>query len=126
MRKLVVLFVIILMMASLGFGKGIVNFKRIGYMKVNKLRYFTFNISTKIKFNREKIPNNIKNAIKKHGSKQMNTIGKITASFYYLKGAPDVTLLTPMKANNLAHDKKPIISVWVMPNGQVNVFENPE
>jgi len=68
------------------------------------------------------------NALKKHGSKQMNTSGRVTASFYYINknSAPDITMLDSQKANDIAHERKPIASVWIMPTGRINLIKNPE
>lgn len=104
-------------------------FEQIGYYKnVSKLRYFTFWVKSNSVINPNSISEKIYNEIKEHGSKQMNTSGKITASFYYLvkEQAPDITLLSAQKANDLAHNKKPIVAIWQMPNGQVNLIKNPE
>jgi len=104
-------------------------FEQIGYYKnASKLRYFTFWVKSDSLINPNSISEKIYNQIKEHGSKQMNTSGKITASFYYLdKGqTPDITLLSAQEANDLAHNKKPIVAVWIMPNGQVNLIKNPE
>ncbi len=104
-------------------------FEQIGYYKNDsKLRYFTFWVKSNSVINPNSISEKIYNEIKEHGSKQMNTSGKITASFYYLtkEQAPDITLLSAQKANDLAHNKKPIVAIWKMPNGQVNLIKNPE
>ncbi len=104
-------------------------FEQIGYYKNDsKLRYFTFWVKSDSLINPNSISEKIYDEIKEHGSKQMNTNGKITASFYYLdKGqTPDITLLSAQEANDLAHNKKPIVAVWKMPNGQVNLIKNPE
>ena len=105
------------------------SFEQIGYFKNNnKLRYFTFWIKPDSMINPNSISEKTYNAIKEHGSKQTNTSGKITTSFYYLdKGqTPDITLLSAQEANDLAHTKKPIAAVWIMPNGQINLIKNPE
>lgn len=105
------------------------SFEQIGYYKNDsKLRYFTFWIKSDSMINPSSISEKIYNEIKEHGSKQMNTSGKITASFYYLnKGqTPDITMLSAQKANDLAHNKKPIAAVWKMPNGQINLIKNPD
>lgn len=104
-------------------------FEQIGYFKNDsKLRYFTFWVKSDSLINPNSISEKIYNKIKEHGSKQMNTSGKITASFYYLnkEQTPDITLLSAQKANDLAHNKKPIVAVWQMPNGQVNLIKNSE
>lgn len=105
------------------------SFEQIGYYKNDsKLRYFTFWIKSDSLINPNSISEKIYNEIKEHGSKQMNTSGKITASFYYLdKGqTPDITMLSAQGANDLAHKSKPIVAVWKMPNGQINLIKNPE
>ncbi|NEW85110.1 MAG: hypothetical protein GZ094_22475 [Mariniphaga sp.] len=105
------------------------SFEQIGYFKNDsKLRYFTFWVKSDSLIVPNSINEKIFNQIKEHGSKQTNTSGKITASFYYLdKGqTPDVTLLSAQEANDLAHNKKPIAAVWIMPNGEINLIENPE
>jgi uncharacterized protein YxeA len=105
------------------------NFEQVGYYKGdNKLRYFTFYVKSNESINPNSIPQDFINAVKDHGSNQTNTSGQITASFYYLDKAntPDITSLTASRANDLAHNKKPIIAVWIMPNGNVNLMENPE
>lgn len=106
-----------------------ISFDRVGYFKGdNNLRYFTFYINTQETVDRNNIPEELVKLTKEHGSKQMNTPGKVTASFYYLEKnkTPDITTLTANKANDLAHEMKPIISVWIMPNGQINQIKNPE
>jgi hypothetical protein len=106
-----------------------ISFDRVGYFKGdNNVRYFTFYINTQETIDRNNIPEELLKLTKEHGSKQMNTGGRVTASFYYLERSktPDITALTADKANDLAHEMKPIISVWIMPNGQINQFKNPE
>lgn len=104
-------------------------FEQIGYFKnSNKLRYFTFYVKSDSLINPNSINQNVFDEIEKHGSKQTNTSGEITASFYYLnkEQTPDITLLSAQEANDLAHNKKPIAAVWIMPNGQINFIKNPE
>jgi hypothetical protein len=106
-----------------------VTFEQIGYLKTeSKLRYFTFYINVEDSIARDSIPQYLKNAIREDGSAQMNTDGCVTASFYYLdkNQAPDITYLSPDQANTIAHERTPLASVWIMPNGQVNLIENPE
>ena len=78
--------------------------------------------------NPDSVPSNILNEIKQLGSLRMNTDGRVTASFYYLdrNQVPDITLLNAQAANDIAHERKPIASVWVMPTGRVDLIENPE
>ena len=105
------------------------NFEQVGYYKGdNKLRYFTFWVESDTIMNPVAIPSEFLKEIKAHGAKQMNTAGQITASFYYLdkKQVPDITTLDAQAANDLAHEQRPITSVWIMPNGQINLIENPE
>lgn len=109
--------------------KNQLEFEQIGYMKGdNKLRYFTFYVKSKETLKYNSIPKSALREIKVHGSKRMNTSGQVTASFYYIDKAstPDITLLSAQEANDLAHERKPIASVWIMPNGQINLIENPE
>ena len=105
-----------------------ITFDQVGYFKGdNNLRYYTFYLNTTDTIDRNNISEEIINSIKDHGSKQMNTTGQITASFYYLEKdkTPDITILDSAKANEVAHEMKPIMSVWIMPNGQINHFINP-
>ena len=78
--------------------------------------------------NPDSISPNTTNEIKKHGSNRMNTAGEVTASFYYLdrNQVPDIPLLNAQTANDIAHERKPIASVWIMPTGQINLIEKPE
>jgi hypothetical protein len=102
--------------------------EQIGYFKGdNRLRYFTFYVSHGYQIVDGVIPYEMQSRIKAHGAAKMHTQGQVTASFYYLDrdATPDVTLLSAQAANDLAHDRKPIMSVWIMPNGQVNSFVNP-
>jgi len=108
---------------------GKLKFEQIGYFKGdNNLRYFTFWVDSDSVINPDSIPSNILSELKTHGRKQMNTKGQVTASFYYLykDQVPDITLLTAQAANDIAHERKPIASVWIMPTGRVNIIENPE
>lgn len=105
------------------------NFEQVGYYKgENKLRYFTFYIKSSESLNRDSLSEDIFEELKKHGSKQMNTSGQITASFYYLdrNSAPDITNLDAQRANDLAHNSKPVAAIWIMPSGQINLIKNPE
>lgn len=105
------------------------SFEQIGYFKSDsKLRYFTFYVKSDSLINPNSISEKIYSEIKEHGSKQMNTSGEITASFYYLDKAqtPDITTLSAQEANDLAHKRKPVVAVWQMPNGQINLIKNPE
>lgn len=58
----------------------------------------------------------------------MNTSGQVTASFYYIdkSSVPDITTLNAQRANDIAHERKPIASVWIMPTGKINLIKNPE
>lgn len=106
-----------------------ISFEQVGYFKgSNNLRYFTFNMRTEGNIDRNNIPKELLELTKKHGSKQMNTPGEITASFYYYgeTQAPDITNLSAEEANSKAHEMKPVIAVWIMPNGQIHQLENPE
>jgi hypothetical protein len=106
-------------------------FDQVGYYKLpdknNRLRYFTFNVFSNVTLNKDSIPDSVFEKIYQHGSKMMNTSGAITATFYYIEPnyAPDITLLNANTAPDVAHDRKPIASVWIMPNGQINFFKNP-
>jgi hypothetical protein len=105
------------------------DFEQVGYYKGdNKLRYFTFYVKSSESLNRDSLSEDVFEALKKHGSKQMNTSGQITASFYYLdrNSVPDITNLDAQGANDLAHDRKPIAAIWIMPTGQINLIKNPE
>lgn len=106
-----------------------VKFEQVGYLKAdNNLRYFTFWLNTNAAIKSDTLSPELLDKIRKHGSSQMNTRGQVTASFYYLEKSqtPDITLLSAQNANDVAHNKKPIATVWIMPNGQVNLFEKPE
>jgi hypothetical protein len=105
------------------------NFEQIGYYKgEKKLRYFTFYVKSSESLSRDSLSEEIFEELKKHGSKQMNTSGQITASFYYLdrNSAPDITNLDAQRANDLAHDRKPVAAIWIMPSGQINLIKNTE
>ncbi len=105
-----------------------IKFEQIGYYKAeNKLRYFTFYVSGYGAVEGDSIPDDLKAAIEKHGSNRMHTPAQVTASFYYIElgQAPNITGLTAQAANDLAHARQPIMSVWIMPTGQVNVIERP-
>jgi hypothetical protein len=106
-----------------------IKFEQIGYFKAdNKLRYFTFYVNSSEELRRDSVPQEVIDEIKEHGSNQMNTSGMATASFYYLikEDAPNITGLDAQTANDIAHERNPIASVWIMPNGQVNFINNPE
>ena len=105
------------------------NFEQIGYFKGdNNLRYFTFYVKSSEPLNAQSIPEDVFEELKKHGSNQMNTSGQITASFYYIdkNSTPDITTLDAQRANDVAHERKPIASVWIMPTGKINLIKNPE
>lgn len=105
------------------------DFERIGYYKGNNnLRYFTFYVKSSESLNRDSLSEDVFEELKKHGSKQSNTSGQITASFYYIdrNSVPDITNLDPQGANDLAHNRKPIAAIWIMPTGQINLIKNPE
>ncbi|NOX47150.1 MAG: hypothetical protein GXO89_09260 [Chlorobi bacterium] len=54
------------------------NFEQIGYYKgENKLRYFTFYVNSSETLNPDSITEDVFEALKKHGSKQMNTSGQV-------------------------------------------------
>ena len=72
------------------------DFEQIGYYKGdNKLRYFTFYVKSSEPLDAQSIPEDVFEELKKHGSKQMNTSGQVTASFYYIdrSSVPDITTL---------------------------------
>lgn len=105
------------------------DFEQIGYYKGdNNLRYFTFYVKASQSLYADSIPEDIFEALKNHGSKQMHTSGQVTASFYYIdkSSVPDITNLDAQKANDIAHDRKPIAAVWIMPTGNINLIKNPE
>lgn len=104
-------------------------FQQIGYFKGdNNLRYFTFHVKSSERIEENSILEDVFKVIKEHGSKQMNTSGQITASFYYIieGSAPDISLLNSEEANKIAHARKPIAALWIMPSGQINLIKNPE
>ena len=106
-----------------------IEFEQVWYFKSNdNLRYFTFFINIKNIDSYTDLSEEIFSKIKEHGWKRMNTSWKVTASFYYTdrNNTPDITLLNSEDANNLAHEKKPIASVWIMPNGNINLIKSPE
>lgn len=106
-----------------------VSFEEMGYFKSNNLRYKTFFLTSKSISHKDSIPEGVILKIREHGSKQTNTSGNITASFYYLdrNKTPDISNLQNAEvANNMAHDNKPVIAVWIMPNGNINLLKNPE
>lgn len=97
-------------------------FEQVGYFKSeNNLRYYTFWVKEPMK------KEQLLEEVKLHGSQQRNTSGQVTASFYYTSKieAPDITNLDAQTANEVAHEKKPAVAVWIMPNGQINIIENP-
>lgn len=105
------------------------DFEQIGcYKGDNKLRYFTFYVKSSEPLDALSIPEDVFEELKKHGSKQMNTSGQVTASFYYIdkSSAPDITTLDAQRANDIAHERKPITSVWIMPTGKINLIKKPE
>lgn len=105
------------------------DFEQIGYFKGdNNLRYFTFYVKTTEPLVTQSIPEEIYVELEKHGSKQMNTSGQVTASFYYIdrNSTPDITNLDAQRANDVAHEQKPIAAVWIMPTGKINLIKNPE
>ena len=104
-------------------------FEQVGYYKgANKLRYFTVYVKGHEDVDRENIPAELEAEIVVHGSKQMHTDYRLTATFYYTEPgqAPNVTGMTAAQANAWAHDQKPLMAVWIMANEQVNVFRNPQ
>jgi hypothetical protein len=124
------IFVMLLLTLTLvGCGSSESNFDQVGYFKSeNKLRYFTFQIKDPIGSTQTNISSALRAEIESHGKMQMNTSGHITASFYYLSpnNAPDITNLSAQQANDTAHAHKPIIAVWIMPTGKINVITNPK
>jgi hypothetical protein len=106
-----------------------VKFEQVGYYKGNnKLRYFTFYINSTEELLTDSIQADVFDAIKQHGANRMNTSGQVTASFYYInkESVPDITNLSADQANKLAHQRKPIASVWIMPSGEINLIKNPQ
>lgn len=98
------------------------SFVQVGYFKgENNLRYYTFWVKEPMK------KEQLLEEVKLHGSQQRNTSGQVTASFYYTSEneAPDITNLDAQTANEVAHENKPAVAVWIMPNGQINIIENP-
>ena len=105
------------------------DFEQIGYYKGdNKLRYFTFYVKSSKPLDAQSIPEDVFDELKKHGSKQMNTSGQVSASFYYINksSVPNITTLDAQRANEIVHERKPIASVWIMPTGEINLIKNPE
>ncbi len=106
-----------------------VSFDQVGYYKneENYLRYKTFYINTSITIDRNNISDELLLLIEEHGSKQMHTDDAVTASFYYInkEDVPDITLMTAQQSNDIAHENNPLVTVWIMPNNDVNVFINP-
>ncbi len=105
-----------------------ISFRQVGYFKAeNRLRYFTFLIDTTQRVSADFSEDDFWKQIKQHGSEQMNTPECVTASFYYIEKAPDISnYMREEDANNAAHEANPIASVWIMPNGQVNLIKQPQ
>ena len=104
-------------------------FEQVGYYKGdNNLRYFTYYVEGYESVDRDNLPAELVSLIREHGRSRVNTDGQVTASFYYLKpgAAPNITLMSAQQANDAAHNRKPVMSVWILPTGRVNVFKNPE
>lgn len=104
-------------------------FEQVGYYKgENNLRYLTFYVQSNMAINKDSIPESVLEQIKTHGVTRMHTEGQVTASFYYLSKSqtPDITMLTAQEANDLAHQRKPIASVWIFPTGNVEMIVKPE
>lgn len=132
---LIIVILFVLVLTSCGDDKvktksgATLTFEQIGYFKNDetKLRYFTFYVKSPTPLSAESIPDDVFSEIKDHGSKQFNTAGCVTASFYYIdrSSAPDITSLSAQRANDVAHDRKPIAAVWIMPKGNINLIKNP-
>lgn len=106
-----------------------VKFEQIGYFKSpDKLRYYTFYLDTDLDIENEDQYSELKTIVEKHGSELMNTSGKVTVGFYYTNksNTPDITNYSAERANELAHEKKPLFSVWNYGNGQIKLIEKPE
>ena len=102
----------------------IASFDKVGYFKSpNKLRYYTIHLKT----SETDVSQVLKDAVLEHGKKLMNTAGQTTVGFYYLQreNTPDITNLSASKANEVAHNHKPLFTVWNYGNGNVMLLENP-
>lgn len=127
MKKLAIAVFTLLSLISCSSEKS--NFEQVGYHKSeSKLRYITFQIKDSMKSTYENISVELALKIKEHGSRQMNSSGKATASFYYLTPqiAPDITTLNSQRANDVAHANKPLMVVWITPSGKVNIINKPK
>ena len=123
-------FIILVSFALFGCGESTPsNFEQVGYFKNdNKLRYFTYQVADAGNSTTENISKELLASITQHGSRQMHTEGKVTAAFYYIKPnqAPNISNLAAQAANDMAHQRSPVVAIWQMPNGQTNVIQNPE
>ena len=106
-----------------------VKFEQVGYFKNDQQRVFTYFIDSPTRIDKDSVPEELWNAIEKHGKSQMNTKGKNTQSFYYLSriNTPDVTTL---RTYDIALDKAnlsdPLAIVYIMFNGDKGIVRNPK
>lgn len=106
-----------------------VKFEQVGYFKSpDNLRYYTFYVKTDLDNNNEVEYSELKKIVEKHGSELMNTSGKVTVGFYYDDkiNTPNITNYSAERANEVAHEMKPMFAVWNYGNGQIKLIENPE
>lgn len=103
----------------------------VGYFKKDGLRYYTYNVQLikgGIAQDTIVLTPGVLELFKSHGEERMHTDGNVTASFYYLnQDAPNISVLeSGQLANDMSHASMPIVSVWIMPTGDINVFEKPQ
>ena len=106
------------------------NFRQIGYYKSDENhRVFTYLFQSTNEINLNNISTEIWDAIEQHGLNQMNTSGRNTQSFYYVRreNIPDVTLSNNFEiAINRAYDNNPIAVVYIQFDGQTGISKFPD
>ncbi len=104
-----------------------VSFTSVGYYKSNGVRILTFAIETSANYNSLNPENELMEAIKKHGEKQMNTKGHPTYSFYFQNIAPpDVTAYKSTQAAlDKCYESNPIALVNIDHSGKIAVVKRP-
>lgn len=101
--------------------------EQIGYFKENNMRVFTYVISSEQNINRNNVPQELIDLMKKTGGSDMHTIGKITQTFFYIDKAPDITLIkTYPNAINKAFDNKPLAIYAKNMDGKISFDLNPK
>lgn len=99
-------------------------FKLVSSFGNDTIQYYTFNISERVDLSGG-MTDQVKAEIKEHGTLQARK-EVVTATFYFRGNAPNIeNAIGGLDASTKIQESKPVAVLWAMPDGRVQLIENP-